>query len=97
VISSMLRLVDPVGEAQTANIAIAPRLDTLRGKRVALIDNTKHNANTFLAATRELLEHRYGVASFEYFRKYSASVPTPPDVIAQLTQSCDALVHGVAD
>ncbi len=95
--ADMLRLVDPVAEAEAAQVALAPRLETLRGKRIALIDNTKHNADTFLTATRELLERKYGVAGFEYFRKFSASVPTPPEVIERLTQSCDALVHGLAD
>ena len=95
--TDMLRIVDPAAEIETTSVAIAPRLETLRGKRVALIDNTKHNADRFLEATRELLEHKYGVAGFEYFRKFSASVPTPPEVVDRLTQSCDALVHGVAD
>jgi hypothetical protein len=93
----MLRLVDPAAEIEATSIAIAPRLDTLKGKRIALIDNTKHNADRFLAAARELLEHNHGVAGFEYFRKFSASVPTPPEVVERLTQTCDALVHGVAD
>jgi hypothetical protein len=95
--SASLRLVDPAAEIQNRNEEIAPRLDSLVGKRIALIDNTKHNADRFLQAVRALLEERYGVASFEYFRKFSASVPTPPEVVERLTGSCDALVHGVAD
>jgi hypothetical protein len=43
------------------------------------------------------LETRYQVGGFEYYRKFSASVPTPPEVIERLTQSCDAVIHGVAD
>jgi hypothetical protein len=92
-----LRLVDPAAEIEARREALAPRLETVEGARIALIDNTKHNADRFLAATRALLEKKYGVAGFEYFRKFSASVPTPPDVVERLTQSCDALVHGVAD
>jgi hypothetical protein len=95
--SATLRLVDPAAEIQSATEEIAPRLDSLAGKRIALIDNTKHNADRFLQAVRALLQGRYGVAGFEYFRKFSASVPTPPEVLERLTGSCDALVHGVAD
>jgi hypothetical protein len=95
--SAPLRLVDPAAEIQNANEEIAPRLDSLAGKRIALIDNTKHNADRFLRAVRALLQEQYGVAGFEYFRKFSASVPTPPEVVERLTGSCDALVHGVAD
>ena len=95
--SQTVRLVDPAAEVETTREALAPRLETLTGKRVALIDNTKHNADRFLNATRALLEERYGVRDFEYFKKYSASVATPPEVLERLTQSCDALVHGIAD
>jgi hypothetical protein len=92
-----ITLVDPAAEIENPTEALAPRLRSLEGKRIALIDNTKHNADAFLEATRALLEQKYGVAGFEYFRKFSASVPTPPEVIERLTHSCDALVHGVAD
>ena len=95
--SPSVRLVDPAAEIQNANEEIAPRLDSLAGKRIGLIDNTKHNADRFLAAVRALLQEQYGVAGFEYFRKFSASVPTPPEVVERLTGACDALVHGVAD
>jgi hypothetical protein len=94
---STITIVDPAAELDHVSEALAPRLQSLTGKRIALIDNTKHNADRFLEAVRALLEKRYGVAGFEYFRKFSASVPTPPDVIERLTKSCDALVHGVAD
>jgi hypothetical protein len=95
--SATLRLIDPAAELQSTHEEIAPRLDSLVGKRIALIDNTKHNADRFLREVRALLEEKYGVAGFEYFRKFSASVPTPSEVVERLTTSCDALVHGVAD
>jgi hypothetical protein len=97
VTANTLRLVDPAAELETTREALAPRLATLEGKRIALIDNTKHNADRFLEATRALLKEKYGAAGFECFRKFSASVPTPPEVVERLTESCDALVHGVAD
>src|SRR3954466_15469987 len=95
--SGTITLVDPAAEVDQISEALAPRLQSLAGKRIALIDNTKHNADRFLEAIRALLVKRHGVAGFEYFRKFSASVPTPPEVIERLTKSCDALVHGVAD
>ena len=90
-------IVDPAAEIEVQNNAIAPRLASLRGARIAVIDNTKHMANRFLDATRGELVRRYEVASFEYYRKFSASVPTPPEVIERLAKTCDAVIHGVAD
>ncbi len=90
-------IVDPAAEIEVERNPIAPRLKSLRGARIAIIDNTKHMANRFLDATRAQLEARYQVDGFEYYRKFSASVPTPTDVIERLTKSCDAVIHGVAD
>ncbi|MDB5811493.1 MAG: hypothetical protein JWN94_3615 [Betaproteobacteria bacterium] len=90
-------IVDPAAELEIKTHPVAPRLNSLRGTRIAVIDNTKHMANRFLDATRVLLEERYHVGGFEYYRKTSASVPTPPDVLNRLTASCDAVIHGVAD
>src|SRR5262249_18380148 len=92
-----IRIVDPAAELEIEQQSLAPRLDSLRGARIAIIDNTKHMANRFLDATRALLEKDQRVGGFEVYRKFSASVPTPPDVIERLTQSCDAVIHGVAD
>jgi hypothetical protein len=92
-----IRIVDPAAEVETASRSIAPRLKSLQGARIAIIDNTKHRARTFLDATRALLETRHGVAGFEYYRKISPSVPTPPEVIDRLTKSCAAVIHGIAD
>jgi len=92
-----IRIVDPAAEIEPEGYVLAPRLRSLDGMRIAIIDNTKHMANTFLDATRSLLEQRYRVGGFEYYRKSSASVPTPPEVIERLAGSCNALIHGVAD
>ena len=94
---STVVIVDPAAEIEVERNPVAPRLKSLRGARIAIIDNTKHMANRFLDATRAQLEARYQVDGFEYYRKFSASVPTPPDVIDRLTRSCDAVIHGVAD
>ena len=74
-----------------------PRLGTLEGAHVGLIDNAKHNAEETLREVAALLERRYGVGQISYYRKSNASVPTPPDVLRDLAGKCDAIVHGVAD
>jgi hypothetical protein len=90
-------VVDPAAEDTVQRSALAPRLASLEGMRIGMIDNAKHNADTTLAEMQALLRERYGVKAFEYYRKRNASVPTPPDVLADLVSKCDALVHGVAD
>jgi hypothetical protein len=90
-------IVDPAAEDVTERLALAPRLPSLDGARVALIDNSKHNADRFLDTLATLLARDHGVAKIERYRKASASVPTPPEVLSRLLEACDAAVHGVAD
>lgn len=93
-----IRIVDPAAETKAVSSgAPAPRLRSLDGVRIAMIDNHKHMARTFLEATRRLLEQRHRVGGFEYYQKFSPSAPLPPEVIERLAASCDAVIHGVAD
>jgi hypothetical protein len=90
-------IVNPAAEDVATRRGLAPRLTSLRGARVALIDNAKHNAQEFLDALEEALVRDYGVAGVERYRKASPSVPAPPEVLSRLVAACDAAVHGVAD
>jgi hypothetical protein len=90
-------VVDPAAEDAVQQAALAARLSTLEGTRIALIGNAKHMAEEMLREVESLLKARYGVAEVSYYRKRNASVPTPPEVLADLAARCDAVVHGVAD
>ena len=92
-----LTLVHPAAEDQPVSYQLAPRLATLEGARIGLIDNRKRHSDVFLARLQELLRDRYGVAGFEYYTKVGASVPTPDAVMADMTRNCDAVIHAVAD
>jgi len=92
-----MRIINPAGEELRPKLALAPRLTSLKGKRVAIVDNTKHMAASFLRELERLLQANYGVSEFEHYRKPHASVPIPSDVMQRLVTTCDALIHGVAD
>ncbi len=95
--ASTMKIVNPAGEELRLELKLAARLTTLRGARIALIDNTKHMAAMFLRELGRLLQDKYEVREFEYYRKPHASVPIPPEVLQRLVASCDAVIHGVAD
>ena len=92
-----ITIIDPAAEDSAATESLARRLPTLNGMHIGLIDNSKHMAAELLAEVEVLLQQRYGVKKVTRYRKANPSVPTPPDVLASLTASCDAVVHGVAD
>ena len=92
-----ITLVHPGAEDEAVSHAIAPRLSSLRGKRIGLIDNRKRHSDVFLGKLQELFRERYGVADFQYYTKAGASVPVPDDVMTDMTNRCDAVIHAVAD
>src|SRR5215468_5851629 len=90
-------VVHPAAEDVARQLGLAPRLPSLRGARVGIIDNSKHNADRFLQTLEGILTRDYGIEHVDRYRKASPSIPTPPEILSRLAQSCDALVHGVAD
>jgi hypothetical protein len=90
-------IVNPAAEIQDISLPIAPRLGSLRGARVGIVDNAKRMALPLLKALESILQAEYGVASFNYYRKENASIPMPKDAMDAMAKASDAVVHGVAD
>ena len=72
-------------------------LDTLHGKVVAFIDNSKPNFNHLADDLSELLVSRYGVARVVRHRKRAASVPALEAVYADIEANCDLVITGSGD
>jgi hypothetical protein len=93
----MAELLDPTTEAATQTIAYVPRPDSLRGKRIALIENTKFNSDNLLVKIGNILINEYGAASAKMWRKKNASVPAHEEIIEEVRKTCDVVVAGVGD
>ena len=63
------RLVNPVGQRAAATIALAPRLHSLSGKSVGLIDNIKPNVGPFLERIKERIAGEFPGVNFILVRK----------------------------
>ena len=72
-------------------------LDTLKGKVVGFIDNSKPNFLQLADDLSQLLVTRYGVASVVRHRKRAASIPAPDAVIADIERECDLVITGSGD
>ena len=57
--ANLIKLVNPVGERAVARVALARRLDSLRGKSIGFIDNIKPNANLFIQYVEEMMRADY--------------------------------------
>lgn len=72
-------------------------LDSLQGKVVAFIDNSKPNFNHLADDLAELLVSRYGVTRVVRHRKRAASVPALEAVYADIEANCDLVITGSGD
>ena len=98
--TATVTLFDPTAprrEAQDALGAARPALTALAGKVVGFIDNAKPNFGSLADDLGELLMSKYGVARVVKRRKPSASMPAKPEIIAELSETCDVVITGSGD
>ena len=56
---------------------LAPRLSSLAGKRLALLDNNKVNARELLTAFGKQLNEQFGLSEIKMWRKPTSAAPAP--------------------
>jgi hypothetical protein len=66
---NVVRLVNPVGFRERSQLTLAPRLKSLEGKAIGLIDNIKPNAGLFLGHIEEMLEDDFSGITIHKVRK----------------------------
>jgi hypothetical protein len=87
--------VSPIDERVREPVAFAPRLSSLEGATVGLLDISKPRGAEFLDRLEELLRAR-GVAEVVRLRKPTFARVAPDDVIAEASR-CGAVVEALAD
>lgn len=93
-----ITLVNPLDETPRVVSKPAPRLDTLAGKMIALLDISKPGGNIFLDHLELLLKQRYGVESVVRAMKPTFTKPAPDSIIEKLVVAkCDAVIEALAD
>ena len=93
-----ITLVNPLDETIREQRKVAPRLDTLSGKTVGLLDISKPGGSVFLDRLESLLRESYGVASVVRAMKPTFTKPAPEAVIDQLLAArCHAVIEALAD
>ena len=93
-----MQLVNPFDEAKREPGKPAPRLDTLRGKTVALLDISKPGGSFFLDRLEHLLRERYGVAGVVRESKPTYTKPAPREVLDRIRRAqVHAAIEALAD
>ena len=96
--SATLGILDPVAPSgQGASAQGFRPLDTLNGKVVGFIDNSKPNFQHLVDAIAERLLSLHGVTSVIKRRKLAASIPASEDILAEVGAHCDLVITGSGD
>jgi hypothetical protein len=92
-----LLVFDPRGVVESANIPIAARVKKLDGLRLAILDNSKWNANKILRTSTAALEKNFKFAKVNYYVKHSFSKDAAPELIAEIAANNDIVLTAIGD
>ncbi len=88
-------VLDPTLEVEAPRVEMAKRPS--RFQKVALLDNSKTNAEALLKKVAALLSEQQPDLEFKYYRKPDLSRPAPPLLLDQLAEECEVAIVGVGD
>jgi len=88
-------VLDPTSELDPAQRELLPRLDSLDGRTVGLLDISKPRGDIFLDRLETQLRARG--ADVKRYRKPTFTKPAPPDLRQEIAVECDAVVEALAD
>ena len=72
---------------------LAPRLKTLAGMRIGILDNNKEFADLVLSGVAAMLQREYSLRELRVWRKSYLGIPAP--FTAEMAAGCDAVINGV--
>ncbi len=88
---------DPRGIVEADTRAAAARAPSLKGKRLAILDNTKWNAGKLLRNLQEGLAKDTGLSAINYYRKHSFSMNAAPELIDEIAANNDLVITAIGD
>ena len=89
-------MLNPIGYGGKAQKALAPRLSSLQGKTIALLDIGFPNSKIFLDRVETLLKERYGVTTVVRHAKPSPTRMAKPEVRKDILSRCHGVVEAVS-
>jgi hypothetical protein len=95
--SNSVLVYDPRGIVYSQDVPIAARPNKLDGLRMAILDNSKWNANKVLRASMVALEKTVKFGQVNYYVKHSFSKDAAPELIAEIAANNDLVLTAIGD
>jgi hypothetical protein len=94
----MITVLSPIAKVFPKAVVKTPRLETLNGKVMGILWNTKPNGDIFLRRIQATLSTRFTLAGVIWQQKpKSADVPAPADIIRELALRADFVIAATGD
>lgn len=96
----VLAIIDPTASVRDGAdhaTEASPRLTSLAGLRVGLLENTKRNAADILEVIGSTLQGAASITALVPFTKQNFALPLPDDLLDRIEAECDAVIIGVGD
>lgn len=90
---SGMRVYLPTGAVDIRARTLAPRLRSLRGARIGILDNCKEFADIVLRGVVDVLQRDYGVEQVTFWQKSYLGIASP--YAEAMAAQCDAVINGV--
>ncbi len=94
---AMISILDPTALASEGPQQKRRTLESLNGKVVGFIDNSKTNFNHLVDDMAVILEKQHGVKSVIKHRKRAATLAVADDVLRDMARRCDVIITGSGD
>lgn len=94
---SELYVLDPTSGPDPMLVEMAPRVDTLDGKVIGLVDIGKHNSGNILDQIANSLSEKYKIAGLVKMRKDNPGRPSPSQTLDELAEQVQVAIVGVGD
>jgi hypothetical protein len=88
---------DPRGIVEAEAKPLAPRIPSLKGLRLGVLNNSKWNSGSLLRKTISLLEQNEAFSAVHFYKKESFSKIADPDLIERVVKENDAVVTAIGD
>jgi len=91
------RVYDPKGLVDVLGKQLAPRVESLDGLRLAVLDNTKWNAAKLLDSVVALLSEKIRFSQINRYKKETFTKPAAPELIRDIAANNDIALIAIAD
>jgi hypothetical protein len=92
-----IEVLDPSGQIQKLVALQCNPVESLAGRRLAILDNAKPNFQRLATLVAERLRDECSLESIAYYRKENASTGAGDALLDEIARSADLVLTGSAD